>query len=149
MTVCSQAEGSLSIISTALLQNTAAHKNKKFSAFFIRNRKFVTLITTSHYFPPFWASWIRSTFSHSTSFNPLNAELNPICQLLTLLGAHCIHHVSRIRVNTVLFFHLHTVSWRVQSHTFRTIPISPMGATCPPFDNSSFLCSYLIYLIFT
>ena len=30
--------------------------------------------------------------------NPLNAELNPICQLLALLGAHHILHVSRIRV---------------------------------------------------
>jgi len=31
-------------------------------------------------------------------FNPLNAELNPICHLLTLLGAHHILHVSRVRV---------------------------------------------------
>jgi hypothetical protein len=30
--------------------------------------------------------------------NPLNAELNPICNLLALLGAHHILHVSRIRV---------------------------------------------------
>jgi hypothetical protein len=29
----------------------------------------------------------------------LNAELNPICHLLTLLGAHHILHLSRIRVN--------------------------------------------------
>ena len=29
---------------------------------------------------------------------PLNAELNPICRLLALLGAHPILHVSRIRV---------------------------------------------------
>jgi hypothetical protein len=35
-------------------------------------------------------------------FNPLNAELNPICHLLALLGAHPILHVSRIRVK-VLF----------------------------------------------
>jgi hypothetical protein len=31
-------------------------------------------------------------------FNPLDAELNPICHMLTLLGAHTILHVSRIRV---------------------------------------------------
>jgi hypothetical protein len=31
--------------------------------------------------------------------NPLNAELNSICHLLALLGAHHILHVSRIRVN--------------------------------------------------
>jgi hypothetical protein len=30
--------------------------------------------------------------------NPSNTELNPICHLLTLLGAHHILHVSRIRV---------------------------------------------------
>jgi len=30
--------------------------------------------------------------------NPINAELNPICHLLALLGAHHILHVSRIRV---------------------------------------------------
>jgi hypothetical protein len=30
--------------------------------------------------------------------NPLNAELNPICHLLALLGAHLIFHISRIRV---------------------------------------------------
>jgi len=30
--------------------------------------------------------------------NPLKAELNPICHLLALLGAHHILHVSRIRV---------------------------------------------------
>jgi hypothetical protein len=31
----------------------------------------------------------------------LNPELNPICQLLALLGTHPILHVSRIRVNCV------------------------------------------------
>ena len=38
-------------------------------------------------------------FSGET-FNPLNAELNPICNFLALLRAHPILHVSRIRVNT-------------------------------------------------
>jgi hypothetical protein len=32
-------------------------------------------------------------------FNPLNAELNPICHLLALLRAHHISHVSGLRVN--------------------------------------------------
>jgi len=36
--------------------------------------------------------------SHVATVNPLNAELNPICHLLALLGAHHILHVSRIRV---------------------------------------------------
>jgi len=43
----------------------------------------------------------------SSVFNPLHAELNPICHLLALLGAHHILHASRIRVknsqNSVLF----------------------------------------------
>ena len=33
--------------------------------------------------------------------NPLNPELNPICYLLALLGAHNFLHVSRIRVKFV------------------------------------------------
>jgi len=37
--------------------------------------------------------------SKSMHINPLNAELNPICHLLALLGTHHILHVSRIRVN--------------------------------------------------
>jgi hypothetical protein len=40
-----------------------------------------------------------------STFNPLNAQLNRICHLLALLGAHHILHVSRIRVkNTKLYF---------------------------------------------
>ena len=34
--------------------------------------------------------------------NPLNAELNPICHLLALLGAHHIFHVSGLRVKCVV-----------------------------------------------
>jgi len=34
--------------------------------------------------------------------NPLNAELNPICYLLALLGAHHFLHVSRIRVKSLI-----------------------------------------------
>ena len=33
--------------------------------------------------------------------NPLNADLNPICHLLALLGAHHILHISRIRVKAL------------------------------------------------
>jgi hypothetical protein len=35
------------------------------------------------------------------NFNPLNAELNPICYLLALLGARLILHVGRIRVKWI------------------------------------------------
>ena len=33
--------------------------------------------------------------------NPLKTQLNPICHLLALLGAHPILHVSRIRVKCI------------------------------------------------
>ena len=36
-----------------------------------------------------------------TNINPLNAELNPICYLLALLGIHHFLHVSRIRVKSL------------------------------------------------
>jgi hypothetical protein len=39
--------------------------------------------------------------SNTIYLNPFNAELNPICHLLELLGAHPILHVSRIRVNVL------------------------------------------------
>ena len=41
------------------------------------------------------------TAGHEQSFNPLNAELNPICCLLVLVGAHHFLHVSRIRVKSL------------------------------------------------
>ena len=51
----------------------------------------------------------------SSVVNPLNAELNPICHLLALLGAHHILHVSRIRVKSHLPF----------SGIIRSSPYSP------------------------
>jgi len=52
--------------------------------------------------------------------NPLKAELNPICHLLALLGAHHILYVSRIRVknNPVHNGHLH-VSAKHAAHRMR------------------------------
>ena len=40
--------------------------------------------------------WVRP--GYEVCFNPLKPELNPICYLLALLGAHHFLHVSRIRV---------------------------------------------------
>jgi hypothetical protein len=51
-----------------------------------------------------WA-WVRdgATSPDGKKFvekiNTLKAVLNPICHLLVILGAHHIHHVSRIKVN--------------------------------------------------
>ena len=41
--------------------------------------------------------------SKVSSFNPLKPELNSICYLLALLGAHHFLHVSRIRVKLLTF----------------------------------------------
>jgi hypothetical protein len=48
-----------------------------------------------------WLFLLNHTTMH-VSINPLNAELNPICHLLALLGVHHFLHVSRIRVNIKL-----------------------------------------------
>ena len=42
-------------------------------------------------------------YFYISSINPLNPELNPICYLLALLGAHHFLHVSRIRVKLLTF----------------------------------------------
>ena len=45
----------------------------------------------------------RLSAKRTSLFNPLNPELNPICYLLALLGAHHFLHVSRIRVKLLTF----------------------------------------------
>jgi hypothetical protein len=42
---------------------------------------------------------ISVAFDILHAIKPLNTKLNPICHLLSLLGAHPILHVSRIRIN--------------------------------------------------
>jgi len=42
---------------------------------------------------------LQDKYCLCTMSNHLNAELNPICHLLALLGAHHILHVSWVRVN--------------------------------------------------
>jgi hypothetical protein len=42
--------------------------------------------------------YFRSHIAVLLQFNPLNAELNPICHLLALLGGATIVVVSRLRV---------------------------------------------------
>jgi len=48
--------------------------------------------------------------------NPLNPELNPICYLLALLGAHHFLHVSSIRVKSLTFRRL--MSYIYMEHPF-------------------------------
>ena len=58
-------------------------------------------------------SWLNDNFKNAfiqflyvtitSVFNPLNPELNTICYLLALLGAHYFLHVSRIKVKSLTF----------------------------------------------
>ena len=52
---------------------------------------------------PYRVTWMNGTGHSQSTFNPLNPELNPICYLLALLGAHHFLHVSRIRVKLLTF----------------------------------------------
>jgi len=56
------------------------------------------------------------------NINPLKTQLNPICHLLALLGAHHILHVSRIRVN--IAFRANTI---YQQLARKTDNINPSG----------------------
>jgi hypothetical protein len=47
--------------------------------------------------------------------NPLNSELNPICNFLALLGANPILHVSGVRVN--IYIAVNGITWNVLSIT--------------------------------
>jgi hypothetical protein len=90
------------------------------------------------------------------SLNPLNAELNPICHLLALLGAHLIFHVSRIRVNISDTKHASRLccgysvfticgTHNVISHkkTFRTFTLA-LCLVCAQRSRFIFFCSSLI-----
>jgi hypothetical protein len=47
-----------------------------------------------------WLKESRAIYAKG-DVNPLNTELNPICHLLVLLGAHHIFHVSGLRVKSI------------------------------------------------
>ena len=61
----------------------------------------VLVLTQSKYIVTRWRN--RSCRTKATKINPLNPELNPICYLLAILGAHHFLHVSRIRVKLLTF----------------------------------------------
>jgi len=59
-------------------------------------------------------------YRSSESLSHLNANLNPICPLLALLGAHHILLVSRIRVNVLMstyilyiYFPFRKIRWTI------------------------------------
>ena len=62
-----------------------------------------TLIPVAIYLPSSVFPMASSMWNFLDHFNPLNPELNPICYLLALLGAHHFLHVSRKRVRLLTF----------------------------------------------
>jgi hypothetical protein len=77
--------------------------------------------------------------------NPLNAELNPICRLLALLGTHSILHVSRVRVNVTVegLAPLHhipefpgSIFGHPRQHPFQFINLTPQ----PTYTKRMHLC---------
>jgi len=59
-------------------------------------------------------------------FNPVKAELNPICNLLALLGAHHIFHISGLRVNQKQKL--------IQTATLTPLPAYRKGGQCGGLD---------------
>jgi len=60
----------------------------------------IAIYQTTRYHVPQDCNFGKGLVGPSASlFNPLNAELNPICHMLSLLGAHHIFHISELRVN--------------------------------------------------
>jgi len=76
-----------------LFDMTFAHTRRSYSRCLTDGVKRLTTQTCSYFHHQ-----ERLNF-FTRNINPLNAELNPMCCLLELLGAHHFLHVSRIRVN--------------------------------------------------
>jgi len=70
---------------------------KKFSDFCVTSK--VIVVHNTLLFDPCRSGQVP----YSVLLNPLNPELNPICYLLALLGAHHFIHLSRIRVKLLTF----------------------------------------------
>ena len=62
----------------------------------------------------FYISDTKYNDFRSNTFNPLKAELNPICYLLALLAHHFLH-VSRIRVKSLTLRLLMSYIWSTYS----------------------------------
>ena len=99
---------------------------------------------------------MHASHAHFFNINPLNAELNPICHLLALLGAHSIFHVSRIRVNFKIFAKNLTFTTRTKSRhnaasqTQNSAPMRnfiPSAAHSQKFTSSTLTYSHPILLL--
>ena len=72
-----------------------------FVIFVITSMRTLNITIPSLYKSKYFHQYCNVWFKLVLIFNPLNAELNPICYMLALLGAHHFLHVSRIRVKSL------------------------------------------------
>jgi hypothetical protein len=109
---------------------------------------------------PYISFILKSRVSNLLTFNPLNAELNPICHLLALLGAHLIFHVSRIRVKNRASYIYRTdvplpyvvfyifFSTNISTEYFKHAAHSPFfSSKCRLFHNATFFGSCVIHIL--
>jgi len=75
--------------------------------------------------------------------NPLNAELNPICHWLALIGAHHILHISRIRVKLVINHWTHELLQHIVVSSGQHL-----GRSFPTHSRILFSSEYFHYKIF-
>ena len=85
----------------------------------------------------------KGNFLSDTFFNPLNAELIPICHLLALLGAHHIFHVNRIRVNFPASVEHHHGD--VVEQLSAPLPGSRLSSSWVTYFNSATFLYYCLY----
>ena len=83
----------LCIFLVSHLCHVPAHLTFNYMVNLLAKRKVVPIMK-------FLAMRFYQSFFYSMFFNPLNAELNPICYLLALLAHHFLH-VSRIMVKSL------------------------------------------------
>ena len=97
---------------------------------------------------------LRAIRSWDHAINPLNPELNPICYLLALLGAHHFLHVSRIRVKSLtlrqlmFYIYMEHLFLMFLDHTQRrtTVGSTPLDewSAPAPIDGAVLLLPFLV-----
>jgi len=66
---------------------------------------------------------MRTVISKQYASSTLNAELNPVCHLLAILGAHHIFHVSGLRVKNFLLSSDHEKSQTLTTVLFPSVTV--------------------------
>ena len=100
----------MAVLFKELLSKHEFHKNRLLWPLYLRVQRICAC--TFHVSLPIWVKLDTESINRNCNFrknrcieslsllNPLNAELNPTCHLLALLGGHHIFHVSGLRVKS-------------------------------------------------